>query len=182
MVVPRGIKQIVAAYGQPARNGKLDPKWLAENTIVVTLPFPMRLAWRLSTIVRKCRLHRKAAPVILEALEQVWVYGRLQVKKQDGFDKLSSYYDREGLRWLQRQGVDRFGGAFTFRIMRNGTKLSTHAFAIAIDFDPEHNAMGTPGTLPRWLVRIFEGLGFAWGGRWKGNRCDPMHFQLAVGY
>ena len=192
MKVPKGRKEIVAAYGNPSKDGnpafakamagQLDTVWLKEQTILMELPYPMRLAWKLETVVTRCRVHKKVAPVLREALEQVWNAARLAVKKRDGFDKTTAYYDAATLKYLRDFGLDLFGGVFAFRLMRAGSRLSTHSWGIAIDIDPKHNALGTPGRMPRWVVRIFEDIGFIWGGRWKASRCDPMHFQLCSGY
>jgi hypothetical protein len=32
--------------------------------------------------------------------------------------------------------------------------------------------------MPEEIVKIFEDIGFKWGGRWAGAFRDPMHFQL----
>jgi hypothetical protein len=70
--------------------------------------------------------------------------------------------------------------------------LSTHTDGIAGDINSDlndaeygwHDAPWSARWKARWphgvtpaLVEIMEGLGFAWGGRWKGF-CDPMHFEL----
>lgn len=54
---------------------------------------------------------------------------------------------------------------------------STHSWAIAFDVDPSDNMANTNGNLPDWIVEVFEGWGFFWGGRWK-KYIDPMHFQF----
>lgn len=54
--------------------------------------------------------------------------------------------------------------------------LSRHSYGCAVDFDPEQNKCGTPGSIPLWVVGIFESWGFTWGGRWKKPN-DPMHFE-----
>ncbi|HUV04360.1 MAG TPA: M15 family metallopeptidase [Armatimonadota bacterium] len=182
MKAPKGLKEIIAAYGNPSKNGKLDSVWLKEQTILMELPYPMRLAWDLKTVVTRCRVHKKVAPVLCETFKQVWNAARLTVKKRDGFDKTTAYYDAATLKYLREFGLDLFGGVFAFRVMRNSSRLSVHSWAIAIDIDPKHNALGTAGRMPRWVVRIFEDIGFIWGGRWKGSGCDPMHFQLCSGY
>jgi hypothetical protein len=44
------------------------------------------------------------------------------------------------------------------------------------------NAMGTAGDMDPRLVKLMEGLGFNWGGRWSGANKDPMHFQYCSAY
>lgn len=83
--------------------------------------------------------------------------------------------------------------AFNYRAKVGKTALSAHAMGRAIDINPrqnpyqsgelilpEHaiydpNARGTltPDSVP---VRVFEGLGWTWGGRWTSIR-DYHHFE-----
>lgn len=58
--------------------------------------------------------------------------------------------------------------------------LSRHAFAAAIDINPWENPPGARGTIPMHIVEMFEKCGFDWGGRWKRNRRDDMHFEIRV--
>jgi hypothetical protein len=76
-----------------------------------------------------------------------------------------------------------FGGCFSFRPQRTGTKLSTHAWGIALDLNPESNAQGTAGNMDARVVAIFKQAGFTWGGDWHGRVRDPIrHFQFCTGY
>jgi len=75
-----------------------------------------------------------------------------------------------------------FGECFSFRPQRTGTKLSTHAWGIALDLNPESNAQGAAGNMDAGVVAIFKQAGFSWGGDWPGSVRDPMHFQLCTGY
>ena len=75
-----------------------------------------------------------------------------------------------------------FGGCFSFRLQRTGTKLSTHSWGIAVDLNPESNVQGTAGDMDPSIVRIFTQTGFSWGGGWRGRARDPMHFQFCTGY
>jgi hypothetical protein len=129
----------------------------------VSLPYPMRLAWDLNTEINSFKAHHKVADV----LEQIFV------------DVLRSY----GLDGVRRLRLDRFGGCFNSRPMRGGSKLSTHAWGIAVDIDPERNQYkwgGDKATLddkeyePFW--KIVEATGAVSLGR-KYN-FDWMHFQF----
>jgi hypothetical protein len=82
---------------------------------------------------------------------------------------------------LQSQ-ITSFGGCFAFRPQRTGAKLSTHAWGIALDLNPESNAQGTAGNMNPGIVAIFKEVGFTWGGEWQGSKRDPMHFQFCTGY
>jgi hypothetical protein len=78
--------------------------------------------------------------------------------------------------------ITTFGGCFAFRSQRTGTKLSAHAWGIAIDLNPESNVQGTAGSIDAAIVSIFKQAGFTWGSDWKGRSRDPMHFQFCTGY
>jgi len=78
--------------------------------------------------------------------------------------------------------IETFGGCFSFRPQRTGSKLSTHAWGIAIDLNPASNAQGSLGDMDPGLIAIFRSAGFEWGGEWTGIRRDPMHFQFCTGY
>lgn len=58
-----------------------------------------------------------------------------------------------------------------------GKPLSMHGYGAAIDVDPSSNSRGSSGVIPGSVVAIAESWGINWGGRWKGNDQDPMHFQ-----
>lgn len=84
-------------------------------------------------------------------------------------------------------------GCFAPRAQRgsNGFLLSTHTWGIAVDINPEQNALVTPCyeddprranyDIPDAWVRAFEDEGWVWGGTFR-HRFDPMHFQMAAGY
>jgi hypothetical protein len=70
-----------------------------------------------------------------------------------------------------------FGGCYNARfINRNPTgRLSHHSWGIAVDVNVAENAYGTKADQDLRLVRIMEGAGFTWGGRWVVP--DGMHFE-----
>jgi hypothetical protein len=68
-------------------------------------------------------------------------------------------------------------GCYYPRFIANTTRLSNHAFGMAIDINSVQNQRGTVGQMHPEVVRIFEKWGFAWGGHWSWT--DPMHFELA---
>ena len=70
-----------------------------------------------------------------------------------------------------------FGGCFNIRASRGSSKLSAHAWGLAIDINMTGNALGeTPHMLLKF-VGCFEEAGFFWGGRYR--RPDGMHFSIA---
>jgi hypothetical protein len=96
-----------------------------------------------------------------------------------------------------------WGGAYNFRLKRNGTGLSMHALGCAFDLDPEHNPMREgivsdlvgelrglalvqalrdaakvkplPFALSLDLARLLVQLGWTWGAEFS----DVMHWQWA---
>ena len=63
--------------------------------------------------------------------------------------------------------------------------LSYHTYGVAVDFDPTLNGKNKPAGASELdkhpeFVRIFERAGWSWGGRWKSESLDPMHFQAVV--
>lgn len=131
----------------------------------INLPigYPMRLAWDTGTTVKRLTCHRQVAQSLSQILQRV--------------------LDQYGFEWIQKHGMDLFGGCYNFRPMRGSHVLSMHSYGIAIDLDPEHNPLGkkwepNAGMIPMEIVDLFESAGWTWGGRWK-SRPDTMHFQAA---
>lgn len=148
-------KQIIDTYGQPG-----DAKQLT----IITLPYPMRIAWDVNVIVNKMQCHKKAA----QAFTNV-------------FNDLLQHY---GLAKLQELGIDLFGGCVNVRTMRGSkTKWSRHAWGIAIDLDPARNKLKENKSTARFarpeykpMIDIFYKHGFISYGREKDY--DWMHFEL----
>jgi hypothetical protein len=70
-----------------------------------------------------------------------------------------------------------FGGCYSARfINRNPAgRISHHSWGIAVDVNVTENAYGTKADQDLRLVRVMEGAGFTWGGRWVVP--DGMHFE-----
>lgn len=87
---------------------------------------------------------------------------------------------RAALNELVQRGLAKYihttAGCFNARFIANSTRLSNHAFGMAIDFDAAQNGRGTSGQIPPAVVDVFKRWGFAWGGDWAWT--DPMHFEL----
>lgn len=148
--------QIIAKYGQPG-----DP----DRLTVITLPYPMRIAWDLSKTVTKIQCHE----LIADNLTGV-------------FNDLLSHY---GLPELQRLGIDLYGGCVNVRLMRGSkTKWSHHAWGIAIDLDPARNQLKETKKTARFarpeykpMIDIFYNHGFKGLGPEEDR--DWMHFEIA---
>lgn len=69
-----------------------------------------------------------------------------------------------------------YAGCYYPRFIAGSSKLSNHAFGLALDLNVPGNGRGTVGEMDRTVVAIFKKWGFAWGGDW--NYTDPMHFEM----
>jgi LysM repeat protein len=161
LLPPHGLPAVLAEFGdiyaRLREDGTLDPRWETEQLARAPLPFPIALSWDMTKQVSNLYCHRKLVPL---------------------FPAVFADIDRRGLRGKVRS----FGGCFNFRAKRSGSKLSTHAWGIAIDLNPETNAMGGRGDMDLGIVAAFKSAGFVWGGDWAGKNKDPMHFQFCSGY
>jgi peptidoglycan hydrolase-like protein with peptidoglycan-binding domain len=128
------------------------------------LPYPMRLAWDKAQVIKSINIHGKCA-----------------ASAGVVFARALDHYGYERLRAL---GLDLFGGCYANRPMRGGTALSTHAFACALDINPEANqlrwgrdraAMASGDC--RAFVDAFEAEG--WVSLGRERNFDFMHFQAA---
>jgi hypothetical protein len=92
---------------------------------------------------------------------------------------LAEIYVTLGEAEFRRQGWHVYGGCHMFRNKRGGSTLSTHAWGIAIDINPNENTLkSSRTTFSPAAVDIMERWGFLSGGR-AWNR-DWMHFQAAI--
>lgn len=71
---------------------------------------------------------------------------------------------------------DEYAGCFYPRFIAGSTKLSNHAFGLALDLNVPGNGRGSVGAIDRTVVAVFKKWGFAWGGDW--GYTDPMHFEM----
>ena len=161
--VPHGINEILEEYGTPYDDeGELDHQWYSENTEVFQLPFWMVLSWDTDRKIDRFRAHKKVGGAIVDAIAELgWIH------RND----------------LRGKNLDRFGGVFNFRAKREGDKLSTHSWGIAIDLNPHIGKLGSvldARYYPKSIVKVFERRGFEWGGRW--DYPDAMQFQACTGY
>ena len=160
-VPPHGLNVLLAEFGDIYAylrdDGSLDPRWETEQLARAPLPFPIALSWDPTKHVRSIYCHRKLTAKFQEVVAEI---------------------DRRGLSGKVRS----FGGCFNFRAKRSSSKLSTHAWGLAVDLNPETNAMGREGDMAAGVVAAFRRSGFTWGGDWSGAGKDPMHFQYCTGY
>lgn len=153
---PRGVSgwpgrrqaDLRAFYGEPGT-----------GIVQVELPFPMRLAWDLDTVVKRQPCHR----LVKDSLQAV-------------LESLLNWYGPDGLREL---GLDLLGGIYNLRRMRDGKEWSVHAYGAAIDLNPSKNGLHTAwpseAVMPVKVIELFEAAGWTSLARVIGR--DAMHFQ-----
>lgn len=134
------------------------------NHTTLVLPFPMRLAWdRKHTLVR-FTINTKCHDSALRC-----------------FNKIRETFSAAE---ITERGFDLFGGCFNNRPMRGGTQPSMHAYACAIDFDPERNQLKWGREKSRlakkdcaafWKIWTDEG----WTSLGVSRNFDWMHVQAA---
>lgn len=131
---------------------------------IVNLPISFKLAWDTSKNITSFRCHKK-----------------LQTPFKAIFDQAVRHYGETKFRELR---LDLFGGCFNHRMMRNGTRLSTHSWGAAVDLDPERNqlrwgrdraSLAKPEYEAFW--KIVEKQGAVSLGRQRN--VDWMHFQFS---
>jgi hypothetical protein len=98
-------------------------------------------------------------------------------------------FQRKGANQLLRAAMKAYAVAYdVYRIesyncrkTTSGKSWSAHAWAGAVDINPEDNPF-TSGKLvsdmPKAFVRAFTSEGFGWGGAWSSVK-DAMHFSLS---
>lgn len=140
---------LIAYYGTPGPQ--------VEAQLVKVVP-PFQMYYDKKPL-KHLLFHRKAAAALATALNAMWeASGRNQAK-------------------LDQDGVSSTAGTYCCRKISGSSRWSNHAFGGAIDLDADRNGFGRgKGTIPQYVIDAFDGVGFRWGGRYKG-RTDPMHFE-----
>jgi hypothetical protein len=133
------------------------------NQTLVDVPYQLKIAWEPTKTITKFSCHEKVADSIVRVLDRV----------------ADHYQDR-----ISVLGLDLFGGCLNVRPMRGGTKWSTHAWGVAIDWDPARNQLRW--NCPRanfckseydvwWKLWEEEG----WVSLGRARDYDHMHVQAA---
>ena len=123
-----------AFYGDPGRGQ------IAAQMVPVVPPFTMYYTDENGRKkIKSVMFHRKAAPALLAALNEIWDYCQHDQAKVDA------------------SGASNYNGAYNPRMVRGSTtKWSNHAFAAAIDLNAGENALGVKhGTMPQFIVDAF---------------------------
>lgn len=131
----------------------------------VVPPWRMVLAWDTRQEITEFSCHELVADVFQAALDQV----------------AKEYTPRE----IQDLGLHLYGGCYNLRKMRGGDEWSTHAYGIALDFDPARNRLTWPAYRARLArpdaAKFWDALethGIVSLGRAKNY--DWMHAQKGV--
>ena len=92
-----------------------------ENQIRLTLPFAMKCSWDEEQIIKSFFCHKK----VRDSLGRIY----------------QNVFEIYGLEDIERLRLDIFGGCYNNRNKRGGSNLSIHAFAAALDIDPNNNKL-----------------------------------------
>lgn len=137
---------------------------VGKNQGRVTLPFPMKLAWDRSHIVKTIVMHEKVCNSATRIFQRV----------------ADAYTPQQRV----EIGLDIFGGSLNVRKVRGGNAWSMHSWGIAIDFDPERNPLAwgrdkarlaKPDAEMFWKLWEEEG----WLSLGRARNFDFMHLQAA---
>lgn len=148
---------------QSAMDAFYGPKGTAQ--VMLVLPYPMRLAWDLSSPVTRFSCHAK----VMESLQRIFV-------------RTLDHYTLEGIKRLR---LDLFGGCLNVRKMRGSSSTwSIHSWGCAVDIDPAHNDLKmhrAQATLDNPEYDAFWSFVYDEGaiGLGRERDYDWMHFQFA---
>jgi hypothetical protein len=178
MKTPNGRKEIEEMFGNPANDdGTLNEAWEGANIRKVAPPDGWQLYYQDDDVglvpVSGIRMHSLLEDVFHLVLDDIWDYAKQQIGGSPSGDEIRD--------WLHRRRLDQHGGGFNFRKITAGSKLSLHAYGIAIDWDPDHNPRkkSLTKTLPDWWFDIWSTRGWSDGRHFPTP--DPMHVQFATG-
>jgi hypothetical protein len=130
----------------------------------VQVPWKLRLAWDKSTVIKHIACHKKVEASLDRVLQTVHAH----------------YGDAE----LKRLRLDLFGGCFNPRKKRGGSSWSTHAWAVALDWDPERNQLKWARDRASLDARDYDFWWHTWEAEgWvslgRSRNFDWMHVQAA---
>ena len=99
-------------FGDPrGSNGQVGRKWYAENIVKWTPPYPLFYSDGKRTPLKSLQLHKKVVNVYTAA-----------------FTEVKEHFTPQEIKDLH---LDISGGSFNYRVIRGGSRLSTHAYGIA---------------------------------------------------
>lgn len=128
----------------------------------IPAPYPLYLSWDTKTRAERIAVHEAVAESAARALSRI--------------ARTFTPAEREA------RGLHLFGGSYSNRAIRGGTVPSTHAWAAALDFDPERNQLrwgrdrarlAKPDCEAFWQIWEEEG----WVSLGRARDFDFMHVQ-----
>jgi len=137
---------------------------VATHQTRIELPYRHKLAWNKTKKIDSFICHERVHDSMNRVLERV--------------------LDHYGLDRVQSLRLDLWGGCFNQRKKRGGSSWSTHAWAIAVDYDPEHNKLHWNRDRARFARPEYD----AWWRFWeeegwvslgRARNFDWMHIQAA---
>lgn len=151
-------------YGDPApyigEDGRVSKAWELAILDSFYLPAPLPLSW--GGVATKISCHKKVYPWAYSIFNTLWK------------NKL----------WHL---IEDYGGCFEWRANKNNAiKRSRHSWGIAFDLNVKKNPNKGASNQPRELVKVFNDMGFVWGGDFADNPdadtfdYDPMHFEIGT--
>lgn len=149
-------------YGDPrGDDGQPSATWESKCITTVKTPWQLITSWD-GKRVKAIRIHQKCADSLQKILNAIWAAA--------GEDE----------QVIEDWGLNLYGGAYSYRLMRGGNTLSMHSWGCAVDFDPGRNGFGDPK--PNFencqaVLDSFAAEGWTWGGGWLKR--DGMHWQAA---
>lgn len=147
--------ELEQALGSPQRKPPM---------VVVPCPWPLALAWALNTSPSGIGCHEQVADSLIRILDRA--------------------HDHYGPLRLKSLGLHHYGGCYNKRRKRGGTRWSTHAWGLAIDWDAAHNKLkwgrdrarlARPEYDTWWRLREEAG----WVSLGRTRNFDWMHVQAA---
>ena len=135
---------------------------VGEGMTQIVLPYPMKLAWDLNTVVKKMTCHEKVASSLATI-----------------FTKTLKTY---GMADIQKLRLDLFGGCLNVRKMRGGSAWSIHSWGAAVDLDPDHNLLQWGKDRAAFAKKEYEDFwkiveGEGWTSLGRTKNFDWMHVQ-----
>ena len=134
------------------------------NQVSCEMPFPLIIPWEKKTKILKYSCHK----LVKAPMERIW-------------QRTLDYY---GMQKIQELGINLFGGCLNVRPIRGGSTWSMHSWGIAVDIDPDRNALHTSwkdSQMSKPEYKKFVEFWYDEGAINLGKEAnfDSMHFQFA---
>jgi hypothetical protein len=157
---PTSMDGVIATFGDPGPYVNDKAAWEARVLDQAALPQPLVYAYDQHQPIRRVRAHRFLVTHLADTLMACLQAG------------------------VPPQRL-KYGGSYSWRVVRGGSRLSLHTWGIAVDVEPAENPLGEEWVndgrrLDPRVIDVFKARGWFWGGDFQ-RRADPQHFQWASG-